>query len=219
GEKLYAAARELSPDGRELNLSLWAPPPLQAHWNWPGHEGKELPVEVYSRHDSVRLYLNDKLLGEKPTTVAEEFKAVFAVPYTPGTLRAVGVDAGHETETFTLATTGPAVALRLSNDRNTLYADGQDLAFVTIEAVDATGRVVPQANDSVTYTLTGPGIIAGIGSADVTTTESYRDNPRKIFQGRAILVIRTQGVAGEIILKATAPGLSLGTLSLKSNAP
>lgn len=219
GETLYAAVREVAPDGRALNLSLWAPPPLQAHWTWPGYEGRELPVEVFSRHDAVRLYLNDQLLGEKPTTCAEEFKAVFAVPYAPGTLRAVGLRGGQEVETFTLATAGAPAQLRLTPDRSTLRADGQDLAFVTVEVLDAAGRVVPQAADSITYSLSGPGALAGIGSGDLTTTESYRANPREVFQGRALVVMRTESEAGELTLTASAAGLAPATLKLAASKP
>ena len=53
---------------------------------------------------------------EKPTKRAEEFKAMFEVPYTPGALRAVGVSGGNETETLTLETAGPAVGVRLRPD-------------------------------------------------------------------------------------------------------
>lgn len=213
GEKLHAAVRVPSPDGRPWNVSLWAPPPLLAHWTWPGHEDRELTVEVYSRHESVRLYLNDRLLGEKPTTRAEEFKTVFPVPYQPGTLRVTGVQAGREVETFTLATAGASAQLRLTADRTSLQADGQDLAFVTVEVTDAAGRVVPQAADSVTYTLAGPGVIAGIGSADLTSTESYRANPRRVHQGRALIVIRTTATAGELVLTATATGFQPARLA------
>lgn len=214
GEKLYAAVREVAPDGRTLNPSLWAPPPLQAHWTWPGSEGRALPVEVYSRHEAVRLYLNDILIGEKPTTPAEEFKAEFAVPYAPGTLRAVGLQGGREVETFTLATAGAPALLRLAADRTTLKADGQDLAFISVEVVDAAGRVVPQAADNITYTLSGPGSLAGLGSADLTSTETYRANPRKVFQGRALVVVRTGSTGGRLSLEATAPGLTAARLEL-----
>ena len=219
GETLYAAVREVAADGRPLQPSLWAPPPLQAAWTWPGHEGRDLTVEVYSRHESVRLYLNDKLLGEKPTTRAEEFKAVFTVPYAAGNLRATGVDHGREIETFTLQTAGAPARIRLTADCSVLRTDGQDLAFITVELVDAAGIVVPQADESVTYTLTGPGTLAGIGSGDLTNTESYRANPRKAFQGRALVVIRSQASTGNLVLSAAAPGLVPAKLQLQIAPP
>jgi beta-galactosidase len=219
GETLYAAVRDVAPDGRPLQPSRWAPPPRQAHWNWSGQEGRELTVEVYSRHESVRLYLNDRLLGEKPTTRAEAFTATFAVPYSPGSLRAVGVARGREVETFALKTAGAPAKLQLVADRTALHADGQDLAFVTVQVTDAGGTPVPSADPSITYTVTGPATLAGIGSGDLTSTESYQANPRKASDGRTLVVIRTRTEPGAITIRASGPGLSDATLQLQSSTP
>lgn len=219
GERLYAAVAVPTPDGRPWNLSLWAPPPLAAHWTWPGQEGKNLSVEVYSRHESVRLYLNDRLLGEQPTTVTQEFKTVFTVPYQPGALRAVGVSGGREIETFTLTTAGAPDRIRLTADRTTLRADSQDLAFVLVEVVDASGRIVPDASATIAYQFTGPARIAAVGSADLTSTASYQDNPRAAFEGRALVVLRTLQKPGKVTLTATASGLKPATLTLRTTHP
>lgn len=216
GEKLFAAVRLPTPDAAPWRPTNWAPEPLLDSWTWPGHEGRTLQVEVFSRYDAVRLYLNDKALGEQPTTRAQEFKTTFAVPYAPGTLRAAGLQAGREMESFTLTTADPPASIRLTADRSTLRADGQDLAFVNVEITDAKGRLVPLADNAVSYTLTGPGTIAAIGSADLTSTETYRANPRRAFQGRALVVVRTQAIAGGFALTATAPGLGTATITLKS---
>lgn len=216
GERLFAAVRLPTPDDAPWRPTNWAPEPLLDSWTWPGHEGQALQVEVFSRYDAVRLYLNDKLLGEQPTTRAQQFKTAFAVPYAPGTLRVAGVQAGREMETFALTTADASSRIRLTADRSTLTADGQDLAFINVEITDAAGRLVPSAQDSLTYTLTGPGVLAAIGSADLTSTETYRANPRRAFQGRALVVARTQSTAGAIILTATAPGLETATVALLS---
>ena len=167
----------------------------------------------------MRLYLNGRLLGEKPTTRAEEFKAAFAVPYAPGTLQAVGVQGGREVETFALTTAGPAAHLRLTPDRARIRADGQDLSFVTVEVTDRGGRLRPDADAAVRFTLSGPGVIAGIGSGDMTTPESYQANPHRVFQGRALVVIRSTPEAGRLKLSASAPGLADATVFIRSDSP
>jgi beta-galactosidase len=208
GEKLYAAVLAPTSDGKPWNLTPWSLPSALPSWTWPGQDGKELTVEVYSRYDAVRLYLNRRLLGEKPTTRSGEFKAVFAVPYTPGTLKAVGVKNGRGVQTFTLTTAGNAARMRLTPDRSTIQAGGQDLSFVTIEVTDRDGRLQPNANPAVRFTLSGPGVIAGIGNGDMTTMESYQANPHQVFHGRALVVIRSTPEAGAIKLVASAPGLA-----------
>lgn len=218
GEKLYLAVIVPSPDGRPWNPSPWAMPPALPGWTWPGQDGRELTVEVYSRYDAVRLYLDGKLLGEKPTTRAEEFKAAFAVRYAPGTLKAIGVRSGREMQALMLTTAGDAARLQLAADRARLRADGQDLAFVTVEVTDRGGRLRTDSNAPVQFTLAGPGVIVGIGTGDLTTMETYRTNSHRVFQGRAVVVIRATSAAGEIKLAACAPGLADAVATIHSAA-
>ncbi|WP_158277344.1 glycoside hydrolase family 2 TIM barrel-domain containing protein [Opitutus sp. ER46] len=216
GEKLYAAVLVPSPDGRPWGVSPWALPPALASWTWPGQEDRELNVEVYSRYERVRLYLNGRLVGEKPTSRNAEFKATFAVPYAAGVLKAVGVQGGREVESFTLETAGVPAKLRLTADRRVVQADGQDLVFVDVEVTDAEGRWVPTADTSVRFTVDGPAMIAGVGNADLTTMETYQANPHRTFQGRAQLILRTGAKPGTISLRAQAEGLPESRLEMRS---
>jgi beta-galactosidase len=122
----------------------------------PGYEGKSLDVRVYSRYDSVQLYLNDKLIGEKPTTRREQFKAAFSVPYAAGTLKTVGIQAGKKAQTTILKTAGAITGLRLTPDRATITADGEDLSFITVETVDSHGNFQPNGDLDVSFEVTGP---------------------------------------------------------------
>jgi beta-galactosidase len=140
GDRVYATVRFPEPEGKKIIAVGWATYPTLPTWSWPGQEGKELQVEVYAGVEKVRLYLNDKLIGEKPTGKEQEFKASFEVPYAPGELKAEGVRSGRVVAVDRLITTGAPSALKLTPDRRELSADGQDLAFVTVEAVDEQGR-------------------------------------------------------------------------------
>jgi beta-galactosidase len=132
-EKLYMAVREPEPDPLEIKTTWWSVWPTWESWTWPEYSGKAIKVEVYSKYPKVRLYLNNKLIGEKPTTEDQEHKAEFAVPYSPGLLKAVGVDNDKEIESTVLQTAGDAAKVKLTADRKELIANGQDLSFVTIE--------------------------------------------------------------------------------------
>lgn len=214
GEKLYAAVLVPPTGDGAWGLTPWSSPPARASWTWPGSEGRDLTVEVYSRHASVRLALNGKVLGEKPTTRAEEFKAVFRVPFAPGELRVTGVDGGREGESFVLKTAGPAARLRATIDRTKLRADGGDVAFVTIEAVDEHGVPNPDCAAAVRLAIDGPAELAGLGNADLTSLESYRDNPHHLFEGRALAALRSMHASGKIKLTVTSPGLAAASVTL-----
>jgi beta-galactosidase len=175
-----------------------------------------MQVEVYANTEKVRLYLNDKLLGEMPTTPTQERKALFTVTYAPGTLRAVGVNGDHEAATNLLQTAGDPVKIRLSADRKVLQADGQDLSFITVEAVDAQGRLQPNASAEVEFDITGPGTIAAVGNGDGTSREAYQGKHRALFNGRALVVVRTTRTPGAIRVAARAVAMTAAEAKLQT---
>ncbi|MDE6269854.1 MAG: DUF4982 domain-containing protein [Muribaculaceae bacterium] len=218
GDQLYMAVRE--PDGYhgELHHTLWSVWPTWESWNWAGHEGKPIDVEVQSRYPRVKLYLNDKPVGEKEAGEAHDFLAVFNLPYEPGTLKAVGLDAdGNEVETVTLSTAGAPAAIRLTPDKTTIAADGQDLVFVVAEVVDAQGRVVPDAAVPLSFSLSGNAEIKAAGSANMTDNSCYTTPDATTWKGRAMAVVGGAGKKGAVTLRATAPGLKGGAAKLKAN--
>jgi beta-galactosidase len=190
---VYLAVKE--PDGyhgkiRETAWSVW---PTWESWNWPGWEGKPIEVEVYTRQPEVSLYLNDQLIGTKAVSRETEFKAVFSVPYQQGTLRA---EAGGKSVTLTTATE-PA-ALRLTPDRHVITADGQDLAFITVEVVDKEGRVCPNAAIPCEATVKGQGQLLAFASADLKDREPYTSSKVTTWKGRALLVVRSTKKKGNV---------------------
>ncbi len=207
-EKLYLAVREPSAAPREIKETLWSVWPTWESWSWPGYDGKELQVEVYSRYPKVRLYLNAKLIGEQATTEEQQFKATFPVPYAPGELRAVGVVDSKEVESAVLRTAGPAAEVRLIPDRSTISATGQDLSFVTVEVTDADGTIDPNAQNRLQFSVDGPGVLAGVGNADIKDLDSYVGTTRKAWHGRALVVIRSTKRTGKITLAVRSAGLA-----------
>jgi beta-galactosidase len=137
---------------------------LVPHWNWPGKEGQPIKVMAACNADRVALSLNGKLIEEKPV---HPFQMVtWEVPYAPGKLEAVAKKDGKEFARCVVETTGEPVALRLTPDRKTLAGDGSDAVPVTVEALDAQGRSVPQAQNKVNFALEGAGKILGVGDGD-----------------------------------------------------
>ena len=197
-EKLYMAVREPAPEPIEIKETLGRFGPPGKVGPGPEFEGKDIQVEVYSKYPKVRLYLNNKLIGEQATTSEQQFKATFSVPYSPGLLKAVGVENGKEVESTILQTSGDAAKIKLTADRNEILANGQDLSFVTIEITDKEGIFQPNATNRLHFKIEGPGIIAGVGNADMKDTDQYVGNTRKAWHGRALVVIRSTHSAGDI---------------------
>lgn len=215
-EKLYMAVREPNPEPLEIKTTWWSVWPTWESWTWPDYTGKDLTVEIYSKYPKVRLYLNDKLIGEKATTVEQEHKAQFVLAYSPGILKAVGVENDKEVESTVLKTSGDAAKILLNEDRKDIVANGQDLSYVTIEITDKDNIFQPNAANRLHFNIDGPGTIVGVANADMKDTDPYVGNAHKAWHGRALVVIKSTHRTGDIKLTVSSPGLSAATLNIKS---
>jgi beta-galactosidase len=214
GEKLYMAVREPEPTPLEIKETWWSVWPTWESWTWPGFEGKTIQVEVFCKYPKVRLYLDNKLIGEQATTIEQQFKATFPIPYSAGLLKAVGVENDKEMESTILQTSGEAAKIKLTADRKEITANGQDLSFVTVEITDKDGNHQPNATNRLNFKIEGAGTIAGVDNADIKDTDLYVANNRKAWKGRALVVIKSNRNAGEIKLTVTSAGLKETTLKI-----
>ena len=210
---LYMAVKE--PDGyygtiRETAWSVW---PTWESWTWNGWEGKPVEVEVYTSLPAVRLYLNDRLVGEQQSA---ECKAVFTLPYQPGTLRAEGVTEEGQPVSVSLSTAGEPCQIRLTADKSTFLADGQDLIYVTVEILDRNGLVCPDAAIPLTATVKGAGSLLSFASADLKDTSVYTDAHCTTWKGRALLAVRSSAKSGSVSLTVKGDGLSQSQLTLNA---
>jgi beta-galactosidase len=214
GDSLYIAVHSPVPEGQTPNVTLWGWPEVWPNWNWPGRAGQNFKVEVYSACDEVELFINGQSLGKKSTTKAEKHRASFEVAYELGALKAVGYLDGKPTAEKELKTVGTPAAIRLTPDRTPILAQPDDLCYVTVEVIDENGNVHPNADDNISFTASGTGEIAAVGSANPVSTEMYRGNQRRVFRGRCLVVLKSNGTAGKMHLSAQADGLDSAKLTV-----
>jgi beta-galactosidase len=216
GDRVFATVRLPEPEGKHIVAMGWSVYPTLPSWTWPDQEGKPLTVEVYSGAEGVRVYLNDKLIGEKPTGRDQAYKAEFEVPYAPGTLKAEGIRGAKVVAESVLQTTGKSVRLKLTADRTVLNADGQDLSYVTVEAVDENGLLQMNGDPKVNFAVSGAGTIAAVGNGDGQSMDPYSGDGCSLFHGRALVILRTSRNAGQIKLTAAGEGLGVSSLLVDS---
>ena len=191
----------------------WSTWPTTQSWDWPGHEGKTIEVEVYSRYPRVRLILNNQVVGEQSMSRQNRFKATFSLPYQPGTLRAVALNqSGEEVESTELHSAAQPASLTLTADKAQLHSNGQDLIFVEVQLTDAQGHLVSKAADQVTFLVSGPATIAGVCNANLLDQDPYGGHTTQVshhlWQGRALVVLRATHKKGRITLSAQSGKLS-----------
>jgi beta-galactosidase len=187
----------------------WSLDDVHPSWSWPGQEGRPLEVVVYSEFPEVELFLNGKSQGRKSVGVETEYKVAYTVGYAPGELVAVGYRDGREAGRWSLRTAGEPVSAAVSVDRAQFRANGEDLAYVTVELVDASGTPVYSSSSDrqVRVKVSGAGVLAGLGNGDPRDASSFQSGRRKSFHGRAVAAIRSGTVAGPVIVEIAADGL------------
>jgi beta-galactosidase len=161
---------------------------LFPHWNWPGKEGRPINIWVYSNCDEVGLFLNDKSLGRKP--MPPRGRLEWQVNYAQGTLLARGYKNGL---IATVAaedkreTTGAAAQIKLIPDRASIIAGAQDVSVITASVLDSQNRVVPVAENEITFEAYGPGKIIGVGNGDPSSHEADKP-PAELYDSHGALM-------------------------------
>ena len=230
-------------DGFYFYQSQWTQTPvlhLFPHWNWHGHEGETIPVTCYTNFDTVELFLNGKSLGVKgyefqrqgmelkygiyPPRAAlvrttADLHLSWDVPYERGTLKAVGVMADGRTMTEEISTTGEPAAIGLSTDKLVLTADRRDVAHCTVRILDAQGRVVPVADNDITFKVSGPANLISVDNGNPASDEGFKTNHRKAFNGLCLAIVQTTQDAGPIHITATSPGLVDASVTVAARSP
>ncbi len=197
--------------------SWWSDKPMvhlmPGCWNWPGKEGQAIRVIAFSNARQVELFLNGRSLGAK--TMPQDGHLEWQVPYEPGRLTAKGSTHGRVVAQDEVETTGAPARIQLSPDRHMLKADGEDTVVVPVSILDAQGRLVPYADNRVSFQLGGGGRILGVGNGNPSDHDPDRANQRKVFHGHCIAVIQA-GVHPEVLqLTATSPGLTPAGITLR----
>jgi beta-galactosidase len=218
-------------DGFYFYQSQWIDNPvlhLFPHWNWKGKEGQVIPVTCFTNCDTVELFLNGRSLGVKGyefprigmegrwNNLPERAKVLrttadlhlsWDVLYEPGALKAVGTKDGKIFATAEIYTTGEPASIGLSPDKGSIVADPSDVALVTVHILDEKGRVVPTADNEVTFEIEGAGSLLGTDNGNPASHEDYKSNRRRAFNGWCLAIVRSNGRAGEIQVKAVSPAL------------
>jgi beta-galactosidase len=198
------------------------------HWTYPTNTVKT--VYVAANHcDSVELFVNGKSQGvaTKPCDFVDTFNGknknlgdtgyIYAFPnvhFVPGEIKAIGTATGKAVAQGEIQTAGAPEKLKLTvhTGPGGLQADGSDVAFIDVEAVDAKGERCPTDEARVDFTLTGPAIWRGGYDSGIpgSVNQMHLDTECGINR----VAIRSTFIPGEITLMATRPGLAPATVTL-----
>jgi beta-galactosidase len=203
------------------------------NWDWPGFEGKPIPVWITTNADTVELFFNGKSLGAKhfpgdceqvpnmrrgaSIGLKPSLHLAWSVPYAPGQLKAVATKDGRIVATDIVKTTGAPARIVAVADRSNIAADDRDLSFIKVSIVDKDGNVCPNADPELQFTVTGDAAtIAGLDNGDPTNHEFFQGTQHKAFHGLALAILKShEDATGGVSLKITGENLTPATVNIK----
>ncbi|HKO18072.1 MAG TPA: beta-galactosidase GalA [Acidobacteriaceae bacterium] len=190
---------------------------LLPHWNWQGKEGQEIDVWAYCNQESVELFLNGASLGSQP--VKKNGHLVWKVKYAPGVLEARASRGGKVVLTDKRETAGPAAKIVAAADRTSIAADGRDVAVINVSIVDAQGRPVPTADNKISFAVSGPAAVIGVGNGDPSCHEPDHATERSAFNGLCMAIVQTRrGEPGNLAITVSSPGLQPANVAVRAIA-
>ena len=163
----------------------------------------------------MELFVNGKPQGVKRKDL-DSLHVAWRVKFEPGTVKVIARESGKVVAEKEICTAGKPAEIRLTPDRSILTADGKDLCFVTVEVLDEKGNLCPDADNLVNFTVQGNGFIAGVDNGNPVSMERFKDEKRKAFYGKCLVVIQNDGKPGKAKLTATSEGLRQAVLKISA---
>ncbi|HEX4703139.1 MAG TPA: DUF4982 domain-containing protein, partial [Pseudonocardiaceae bacterium] len=205
--------------------------------DWTNHvQGEDVAVWVYANVETVELLLNGVSLGVKkfdrkvtdygrpyletteptgddrnypsgsytsPNGGTGKLHLTWQVPFQPGRLVAVATDGGRQVARDEVVTAGLPHAIFLERNRS-----GGSMTFLTATVLDAHGIVVPGADNTINFAVSGAGRLAGVDNGRQENAQGYQEPSVPASNGMAVAVIAATGARGTITVTATSPGLT-----------
>lgn len=189
------------------------------HWNWAGREGEVIPVFVYTSYPKAELFINGKSQGireKNDSTLQTRTRLMWnETVYEPGEVKVVAYDEkGNPAAEKSIRTAGKPHHLVLTTNRKTLDANGDDLAYITVQVADKDGNIVPTDSRAVKFSVKGAGSFEATANGDPTSLRSFQKPEMDLFSGAATAIVRSSKEGGKLNFTATAKGVKPATISI-----
>lgn len=189
------------------------------HWTWPGREGEVTPVFVYTDSPKAELFINGRSQGmreKNDSTHMNRYRLMWMdTKYEPGEIRVVSYDKdGNKTGEKVVRTAGKPDHLVLSANRQALDANGEDLAYVTVQVADKDGNIVPTDSREVRFDVKGAGRFRATANGDATSLRQFHKPVMDLFSGAATAIVQSGDKPGNVTLRVTAKGLKPASITI-----
>ncbi len=192
---------------------------------WDYNEGQMIDVRICSNAPEVELFLNGSSCGRGRIDHehGQTFYVNYKLKYEPGELKALAYDGrGYGSENIVAQTAehsfkdASQLGMRVydaewnllngraGDDKAVIKSkrDADSLFFAEIYAVDADGNEVKNANTRVKVRVSGGGYLYGLDNGDATDYESYKSDSKRLFSGKLLAIVRSDGSGEDISISA-----------------
>lgn len=197
-----------------ITYTKWGWRPVEHNYTFQGQEGQKTSVEIYSNADEVELFVNAVSQGKKSAGYKAKFKTEFEIVYQPGMIEAVAYKDGMEIGRDSLETADGATGLILEADKNVIKANGEDLCYIKITAVDEKGREIFDEKRKVTVSVEGCGELIALGNGNPMPKKLYNNNEKDLYQGKALAVIRSTLEYGKCTFNVSLEGCDMQSITI-----
>lgn len=190
------------------------------HWSWKGREGEVTPVFVYTSYPKAELFINGKSQGvreKNDSTLQTRYRLMWnETRYEPGELKVVAYDKdGKQVAEKIVRTAGKPHHLVVTSNTDSLKADGDDLAYLTVQVADKDGNIVPTDSRRVKFNVSGAGSFEATANGDPTCILPFQNAEMDLFSGAATAIVRSGSQPGDIKFTVSAKGVKPATYTIK----
>ncbi|AUP80511.1 sugar-binding domain-containing protein [Flavivirga eckloniae] len=214
-------------DGWKFEMQL-TPPPVwnmlrlwewyKVHPKWQYNEEESIIVQTYTNCEEAELFLNGTSLGKQKRSDFDEDNIIkWLVPYAEGELKVVGFNNGEKADEYTLRSQGKLSKIAISSNKQTMKADGYDVAVVTIELLDEKGELITDVEEDITFTVEGDAKNIGVDNGWERNVSSHKGNTVKTRLGKAVVFVQSTKKKGEVKIKASSSSVASEDLILMMN--
>lgn len=184
-------------------------PSILNHWNFV--KDSKQNVVVYTNAYSVELFVNGKSLGRKLNNETEGSRRNSilwsGVDYgNGGWVEAIARDANDKVVARHKIETADKVAkLIIEPETSTLKADGMDLMYLNVKAVDKKGRVVPTFQENLSVSVNVKATLLALDNGDHYTNDIfYQVTTKPMKDGYMQVILRSKNEQGNVQVKVQA---------------
>lgn len=152
-------------------------------------KNSDTSIRIFSNCDEVELFINKRSIGKQQpdkdqySTNLKHPPFTFHAPFAAGTVTVIGYINNEKAATHQRNTPSKPAAIKLYIDYSNKSLHTNDVVFIYADIVDKHGTVIPDANNAVTFHVTGNAELVG-------------ENPRAAEAGTATILLKTGSKPG-----------------------